>query len=69
MSDDADKAQEASQPLLEADVAAVRNRASKMVPGQPGTCGLCGEFFSRVIFNEEREEWVCGRCRDKHNLP
>ena len=63
MSDEADKAQAATEPLLEADVAAIRNRAAKMPVGEPGECELCGEYSMRLV------RGACARCRDKHKLP
>lgn len=35
----------------------------EIVPGKPGECDFCGEWFGRLVGG------ACGFCRDKHKLP
>ena len=61
--DETDLANELARPLLEADVMAIREAASKIPAGRPGECDLCGEWSGRLVAG------VCAPCRDKHGLP
>jgi len=58
MSDDADRADELSAPLFNAEVAQISARAKEMPAGTPGDCGECGEHSARLV------DGLCARCRD-----
>lgn len=63
MADLADTTDEHAAPLLEADVAYIRFKASQIEPGEPGECDKCGEVMPRLV------KGVCCPCRDKLGLP
>lgn len=63
MADDVDITQARIEILEAAEIAAVRERASKIPAGVPGECDLCGEWNGRLV------KGVCAPCRDKYGLP
>jgi len=58
MADLADMAEEHAEPLLNADIMAIR-RQSDIPTGVSGECEGCGEPSERLIKDH------CARCRDK----
>lgn len=46
--------------------------ASKIEPGEPGECEVCGEYFARVVnrisCDGKTSFFACGRCRDELKL-
>lgn len=63
MADVVDTSDEHYAPKFEADVALIRQAAANMPKGEPGECGLCGEFSRRLVGGN------CAPCRDKYKLP
>ncbi len=62
MSDVVDDADEHARPLLDAQLKAIRDKASQIPVGEPGNCEKCDEFFTRIV------KGYCARCRDKYKL-
>lgn len=58
MADLADITDERYAPIIEADVAHIRQLAEEMEEGQPGECVKCGEDMPRLV------NGVCCPCRD-----
>lgn len=64
MADEADQTAERMEaPIIEADVAYIRQKATEMPKGVPDECERCGEDMPRLI------NGVCAPCRDRHKLP
>lgn len=62
MADDCDYAKEVEEASLARNLAQVLKH-SKLKPGYPGECELCGEESKRLI------NQTCARCRDDYKLP
>lgn len=58
-----DIADACSTPILDAELKAIRDEASRIPVGEPGECEMCGEQSGRLV------NGVCAPCRDKHHLP
>lgn len=58
-----DRANDKAQAQLDGALDAVRHAASKIEPGEPGDCELCGEWTSRLVGG------ACAPCRDHYRLP
>lgn len=63
MADLADITDERDAPVIEADVAYIRQKAAEMPKGVPGECEQCGEPSWRLVGG------ACTPCRDKFKLP
>jgi len=63
MADLADITDERDAPIIEADVAYIRQQAADMPKGEPGECERCGEPSWRLVGG------ACAPCRDKFKLP
>lgn len=57
--DEADRAGDLSEPLLAADVAAIRKQAAEIPEGEPGICVECEESSQRLV------DSMCAPCRDR----
>ena len=60
--DDVDITQARIEMILEAGIEDVRKMAAEMPLGEPGECGLCGEWSGRLV------RGACAPCRDKRKL-
>lgn len=73
MSDEADRAVDLAQPLLDADIANHHNRAlADNVPFIEGDCEVCGNDSKRLVQCNHPKDgpvWACARCRDTNKLP
>ena len=57
--DEADRAGDLAEPLLAADVAAIRKQAAEIPEGEPGICAECEESSKRLVGG------ICAPCRDR----
>lgn len=69
-----DQSDEQARPVLEAQLADVRQRAHLQdnVPQIAGDCDNCGEHFARLVRCNHPKDgpvWACARCRDLYKLP
>lgn len=63
MADLADETDERQAALVDANIAAIRNKAQQIEKGVCGDCERCSEFSWRLVGG------VCAPCRDKLKLP
>jgi hypothetical protein len=62
MPDEAEKMKDKIDEATDKTIQQIRSN-SKIIPGTPGDCELCGHWSSRLI------NGVCPPCRDKYGLP
>lgn len=63
MSDEADRAGDLTEAMIEAEIARLREAAALIEAGCAGECDLCGEWSGRLIGG------ACAACRDRWGLP
>lgn len=58
-----DRGNERAAQMTADSEAAIRRAAAAIPTGEPGECGLCGEWSGRLV------NGACAPCRDHYKLP
>lgn len=62
MADEAYRADYFIESVIDDHVKEAMRKAAEIPEGSPGTCDLCGDYFSRLV------NGACGFCRDKYGV-
>lgn len=62
MADECDMSDQRIEESISDGINEASRAVAQMPEGNPGTCDLCGDYFSRLV------NGACGFCRDKYGV-